>query len=95
MGEVTLERYQAQERTMAVEQARRGLAFHVGATVLVIVVVVLVNVFVAPEFPWAIFPAAGMSLGVWFHWHFGVRHGDEVVRRHQEAVEHEAERHAA
>ena len=64
-------------------------------TVVVCLGLVLVNIFVASEFPWAVFPALGMSIGVWFHWYFGVRHGDEFMRRHQEDIEREAARHAA
>jgi hypothetical protein len=95
MNELTLERYRAQEREMAVREAKRGLRVHAGVTVLVTLVLVAVNVFVVPAFPWSVFPALGMAIGVWFHWYFGVRHGDQVVNRHQREVESEATRHAA
>ncbi len=95
MGDVTLEQYKSQERNMAVLGAQKGLRIHVAVTVVVVVALAVVNVFVASEFPWAVFPAAGMSVGVWFHWYFGVRHGDEFMQHHQEQVEHEAQRRAA
>ncbi len=95
MGDVTLERYEAAEREMAVHDAGAGLKIHAAVTVIVVLALAVVNVFVASEFPWAVFPAVGMSIGVWFHWYFGVRHGDEGVRRHQEQVERQARRLAA
>jgi hypothetical protein len=87
MEGLTLEQYLAAERQIAVHDARKGFGFHAAATVVVTVVLAAVNIFVAPEFPWAIFPAVGMGIGLWCHWYFGVRHGDDVMRHHQEDVE--------
>ena len=53
---------------------------------------VAVNVFVASEFPWALFPILGMSIGLWFHWYFGVRHVEQFMAEHQETVEFGASR---
>lgn len=87
MSDVMLERYQREERSMAAREARRGLWIHVVVTALVVVALVAINVFVASEFPWAVFPAIGMSIGVWFHWYFGVRHGGAVLQQHQQEVQ--------
>lgn len=95
MGDVTLERYAAAERRLAGDEGRTGLRIHATVTVVVALALAVVNIFVAPEFPWAAFPAVGMGIGVWFHWYFGVRRGDEFMRRHQEQVKQEAERLAA
>ena len=95
MSEVTLELYKAQERNMAALEARRGVQIHAVVTVVVVLALVAVNVFVAPEFPWSVFPALGMSIGLWFHWHFGVRRGEEFMRHHQEHVEQKASQRAA
>jgi 2TM domain-containing protein len=95
MGDVALERYEVAERQLVAHEGRTGLRAHTAVTVVVVVALAVVNVFVAPEFPWAVFPAVGMGIGVWFHWYFGVRHGDDVMRRHQEQVEQRAERLAA
>ena len=95
MPEVTLDLYKAEERRMAMTEARKGLWIHGAVTVVVCLGLVLVNILVAPEFPWAVFPVFGMSAGVCFHWYFGVRHGDEFMRRHQEDIEREAARLAA
>jgi hypothetical protein len=95
MGEISLERYKVQERRMSAREAKRGFTIHAVVTVAVVVGLVALNVFVASELPWSIFPAVGMSLGLWFHWYFGVRHGDDVMRQHQGEVEREAGRQAA
>ena len=95
MVDVNLEMYEAAERSLADREAKRGLRVHGLVTIAVVAVLAVVNVFLASEFPWAIFPALGMSIGMWVHWYFGVRHGDESIRRHQEEVEREALRSAA
>jgi hypothetical protein len=92
---MTLEQYKVQERRMAARNAARGFRIHALVTVAVLALLVALNVFVASELPWAIFPAIGMSIGLWFHWFFGVRHGDELVARHQDEIEAEATRRAA
>lgn len=94
MGEVTLEVYKAEERHMAAHEARRGVRIHAFVTVVVVVALAVVNVFVASEFPWSVFPAFGMGLGLWFHWYFGLHRGEEFMARHQDEVERHAERAA-
>lgn len=89
MDEVTLEQYEAAERRLASREASRGIRVHGVITVAVIAVLVAVNIFLAPAFPWSAFAAAGMLVGLGFHWYFGVRRGDELLRRHQQEVETE------
>lgn len=93
MSDVELELYQAEERKMAVAGARKGLWPHALVTIIVSLALAIVNVFVAPEFPWAVFPFLGMTIGLLCHWYFGVRRGEEFTRRHQQEVERELERH--
>lgn len=95
MDGIPLDLYKAEERRLAAREARIGLRIHSAVTVLVVIALALVNVFVASEFPWSVFPAFGMGLGVWFHWYFGVRHGEEFLLRHQNEIEREARRVAA
>lgn len=90
MGEATLELYQREERRLAAKQARHGFRVHALATFAVIAALAVVNVFVAPQFPWSAIAAAGMLLGLWFHWYFAVHRGDELLLRHQDEVEREA-----
>lgn len=92
MTDVRLDQYKVGERLLAAREARKGLRIHAFVTVVVVIALALVNVFVASEFPWSVFPAAGMGLGVWFHWYFGVHRGEEFMIRHQDEVEQEARR---
>ena len=91
MSQVTLEQYKTKERALAAREGRRGLGIHATVTVVVVLALAIVNVFVASEFPWSVFPAFGMGLGVWFHWYFGVHRGEEFMARHQDEVEREAQ----
>jgi hypothetical protein len=90
MSTINLEEYQRAEREAAHEEGVRGLRVHAVVTVLVLATLILINVTVADEFPWAIFPVVGMSVGVWIHWYFGVAHSDELMRQHQRQVERRA-----
>lgn len=90
MSQVTLEQYKAEERLLAAREGERGFRIHAAITVVIVVALAIVNVFVASEFPWAVFPAIGMGLGVWFHWYFGVHRGEEIMIRHQDEVERKA-----
>ena len=88
---ISLETYRQAERTMAAREAKTGLRVHATITAVVCIGLVLLNVLVASEFPWAIFPVVGMSMGLAAHWWFGVRHLDETMTRHQDEVERTAE----
>ncbi len=88
MGDLSLSAYQEAERQAAREEGRRGLIVHAVITAIVCVGLVILNVTVASEFPWAIFPVVGMTIGVLAHWYFGVLRSDELVRHHQEDIAH-------
>ena len=90
MTNLRLADYQRAELLAAREEGRRGLTVHAVITAVVCVGLVVLNVTIASEFPWAIFPVIGMSIGLAAHWYFGVRHGDETLRHHQEDIEHRA-----
>ena len=90
MPNLSLAAYQAAEREAAHADARRGFLFHLSITVAVVLGLVALNVFVASEFPWSVFPAIGMTIGLLAHWTFGVRHVDTTVREHQQNIERSA-----
>ena len=92
MSQLTLEQYKAEERLLATREGQRGLRIHATVTAVVVLALAAVNAFVAAEFPWSVFPAFGMGLGVWFHWYFAVHRGEEFMVRHQDEVEREAQR---
>ena len=88
MNNLSLSAYQEAERQAARDEGRRGFVVHAVITAVVCVGLVTLNVVVASEFPWAIFPVVGMSIGLLAHWYFGVVRSDDMVRRHQEDIEH-------
>jgi hypothetical protein len=90
MSNLTLSAYQEAEAKAAHEEAGRGFTVHLVVTLLVWVGLIAVNVFVASEFPWSVFPIVGMSIGLLAHWYFGVLHGDRSVREHQREIERRA-----
>ena len=83
----TLEAYKEAEVTAARDEGRRGFTIHLFITLVVWAVLIAVNVFVASEFPWSIFPIGGMTIGLFAHWYFGVAHVAESVRKHQQDIE--------
>lgn len=95
MPDLTLELYKAEERRLAADEARNGIRVHAAVTVVIVLALAVVNAFVASEFPWSVFPAIGMGLGVWFHWYFAIHRGEEFMRRHQDDVERKAQQLAA
>lgn len=90
MANLTLAAYQEAERAVALEEGRRGWSVHAAITAAVCVALVIVNVFVADEFPWSIFPVVGMGIGLFAHWYFGVVRSDDMVRHHQLEIEQRA-----
>jgi uncharacterized membrane protein YdbT with pleckstrin-like domain len=85
--DVTLRQYESAEKQVAAVDARRGMAIHTIITLIVCAALILVNVLVAPEFPWSVFAVAGMLIGVGAHYLFGVRRLGESVEAHQRKVE--------
>lgn len=84
---ISLQEYQRAERESSVAQARVGLTVHAVVTAFVWAVVVTLNLTVAREFPWSVFPVVGTGIGVFVHWWFGYRDTDELVRKHQLEME--------
>jgi hypothetical protein len=87
---VTLREYEHAERVIAHEGARTGLAIHGLLTVLVSAALVLINVALAPEFPWSPFPVTGMAIGLTVHWWFGYHQLDEQLDSKHVQVEAKA-----
>lgn len=85
--DVTLRQYEKAERQLARGEARRGLAIHAVITLIVWAVLIPVNMFVAPEFPWSAFAVAGMLIGLVVHYVFGVRLLEQSIEAHQRKVE--------
>ena len=86
-AQITLQDYEAVERTMAHETATFGLTVHAIITVLVSVGLVIGNIALAPEFPWSAFAVGGMLIGLAAHGWFGYVKLDEQLTRQQQTTE--------
>ena len=86
-AQITLRQYENAELAMEQESARTGVLVHTVVTVLVSIALVLINVLLAPEFPWSAFAVVGMSIGLAAHWWFGYRKLEAQVATRQRNVE--------
>ena len=91
---LSLEQYKRAELKNTLTEGRRGLLIHAWITVAVVAALIVINILVASEFPWSVFPAVGMSIGLAFHY-FGIRHVADDVARRQSEIEAEATRLSA
>jgi hypothetical protein len=89
---LSLQRYEEAERALALAEARIGLMIHGIVTALVSAALVVVNIAVAPEFPWSAFAVCGMAVGLVAHWWFGFQKLDEQLTAHQDKIEARAVR---
>jgi len=87
---ITLTEYEAAEKDLELRNAPRGLLVHAAITVVVSVALVIVNVVVAPQFPWSPFPVVGMGIGVLVHYLFGMRWLPRSIATHQRDIERHA-----
>jgi hypothetical protein len=83
---VTLEQYERAELEVSMRESRIALFVHAVVTAVVWAVLIPVNVFAAPEFPWSAFVVGGMAIGLFFHW-FGFRRTERDVRNRQTRIE--------
>jgi hypothetical protein len=68
---ITLHDYEEAERTMAHESATTGVVVHALITLWVGAGLIVINITLAPEFPWSAFAVGGMLIGLLAHWWFG------------------------
>ena len=87
---ITLQDYEQAERAIAHEEAHVGLAVHGAITVLVSILLIVINLTLADEFPWSAFAVGGMTIGLAAHWWFGYRHLDTELTNRQLKVEERA-----
>lgn len=77
-------------------RARIGSHRHGGHTVITVavsVLLVVINVTLAPELPWSAFAVAGMVIGLAAHWWFGYRRLDDQLARQQKFTQARAATH--
>ena len=90
MREITLEDYKAADRQLEREQARRGFTIHAIVYALVMTGLIILNLTVATEFPWAVFPLVGWGIGLTMHYLFGVRWVNKAITDRQARIEQRA-----
>lgn len=71
------------DRQLEREQARRGFTIHATVFVLVMTGLVILNLTVAAEFPWAVFPLVGWGIGLTMHYLFRLRWADKAITDRQ------------
>jgi hypothetical protein len=87
MREITLEDYKRADRDLEREQARRGFVIHAIVNAVVMIGLIVLNLTVATEFPWAAFPLVCWGFGLTMHYLFGVRWVGKVITDRQAKVE--------
>lgn len=88
---ITLHDYETAERTMAHETATVGVTAHTIISVLVSAGLIIINITLAPAFPWSAFAVGGMLVGLLAHWWFGYVKLDYQVTEQQRKTEARAE----
>ena len=87
MREITLEDYKRADRQLEREGARRGFIIHAIVYAVVMIGLIILNLTVATEFPWAVFPLVCWGFGLTMHYLFGVRWVGKVITDRQAKVE--------
>jgi 2TM domain len=90
MREITLEDYKQADRDLEREQARRGFTIHAIVYAVVMTGLIVLNLTVATEFPWSVFPLIGWGFGLAMNYLFGVRWVGKVITDRQAKVEQRA-----
>ena len=86
-AQITLHDYEAAERVMARESATTGVLVHGIVTLLVSAGLIVINITLAPEFPWSAFAVGGMLIGLLAHWWFGYVKLDDQLAEQQQKTE--------
>ena len=90
MREITLEDYKRADRQLERQDARRGFTIHAIVYALVMTGLAILNLTVATEFPWAVFPLVGWGIGLTMHYLFGLRWADKTITDRQARIEQRA-----
>jgi hypothetical protein len=88
--EITLEDYKWDDRELEREEARRGFTIHAIVYALVMTGLIILNLTVATEFPWVIFPLVGWGIGLTLHYLYGLRWADKTIADRQARIEQRA-----
>jgi 2TM domain len=72
------------------EEAIRGFTIHAIVYAVVMTGLIILNLTVATEFPWAVFPLVCWGIGLTMHYLFGLRWVGKVITDRQAKVEQRA-----
>lgn len=78
------------DRHLEREEARRGFTIHAIVYALVMTGLIILNLTVATEFPWAVFPLIGWGIGLAMQYLFGLRWADKAITDRQARIEQRA-----
>jgi hypothetical protein len=90
MREITLEDYKQADRDLERQDARRGFTIHAIVYGLVMTGLIILNLTVATEFPWALFPLIGWGIGLTAHYLYGLRWADKTITDRQTRIQQRA-----
>lgn len=97
MTMLTGEQYMQAEFDYTLAEARRGFKIHAAVYAIVMTGLIASNtlliVFTDANFPWAVFPFLGWSIGLTFHYIYGFRRAGGEIRARQEKIEDYARTH--
>ena len=91
MREITLEAYKRAERQLELKEARRGFTIHAIVYAVVMTSLIILNLTVAHEFLWFLFPLVGWGIGLAMHYLHGVRGAERAIAARQAYIESRAE----
>jgi hypothetical protein len=90
MPEITVEDYKQADQQLEREQARRGFTIHAIVYALVMTGLIILNLTMATEFPWSLFPLVGWGIGLTMHYLFGLRWVNKAITDRQARIEQRA-----
>jgi hypothetical protein len=90
MREITLEDYKRAERQLELKEARRGFTIHAIVYAVVMTSLIILNLTVAHEFLWFLFPLVGWGAGLTAHYLFRLRWLGAAITDRQARVQQRA-----
>jgi hypothetical protein len=84
---IILKSYQEAYRAVRTGQEKLGFRVNLAAYLLVNTLLIAINLFVAQEFPWVVFPIVFWGIGVTMHYMFGVRRLEWYLKAEEARVE--------
>ena len=82
MPAITLEDYKRTDRQLAREEVRHGFIIDATVYAVVMTALIILNLTVANQFPWSVFPLVGWGIGLTLQYLLGLRWvGQSIIDR--------------